>query len=173
MDARKRTPSTRMRQRVAAVSALAVSFGAVVVVGAGAVGGESGGAVEAAVRPVGAADVRLAGRLDALRPGASPRPAQEAAREALAAGRQGLAVLGTPKDRRSRQAAAALRSHQRLVDAIGSTLANPRSVLRDRLAAMAAETARAFDAIGVAAAGHAGELPAQHLADFSRRRAAG
>lgn len=166
MDAR--TP-----QRVAAVSALVASFGATVLIGAGAVGAGGSAPVETALRPVAAADVRLAGALRDLEPGASTSAARDAARAAHAAGERALNLLRGDDDRAARQSRAAVERHQALVDAVGSTLANPSSPLRDKLPELGEEAAEAFEELGDSEAKGAGRLPAREFAEFSRKRAAG
>ncbi|HYF25007.1 MAG TPA: hypothetical protein VD931_04640 [Baekduia sp.] len=143
-------------QRALAVSSLVACFVATTVVVAGAGGGPGAGEVAAARAPVAAADARLGQALRALRPGASAGAAQEAAKAAHAAGERALEVLGAATSRAERVAVTELRRHQELVDAVGSTLANPASPLRDRLRERAA----------------GGELPVEQLLRFSRARLA-
>lgn len=163
----------RTTHRIGAISALGAAYSAVVLIGAGVVGAGGRAPVDAALRPLGAADVRLAGEIRALRPAAPTKPAVEAARAADAAGDRALRLLAGSDDSAGEQAREAVERHQELIDAVGSTLANPSSPLRDKLIGRADATRRAFERLGLDSVGHAGRLPAGQLAAFSRRRAAG
>ena len=160
------------RQRIAAVSALATAFVATVLVGAGAVGAGGSAPVDSAVRPLAAADVTLARELRNLGPGVSTKAAVTATRDAMRAGERALRLLFREGDATAEAARTAVGRHQRLLDAVGSTLANPSSPLRDRLPALGREAARAFEELGLDGAGDAGQLPAAELVAFSRHRAA-
>ena len=160
------------RHRIAAVSALVTTFVATVLVGAGAVGAGGSAPVDSAVRPLAVADVALARELRGLAPGVSTKAAVTATRDALRAGERALRLLDREGEGTAEAARTAVRRHQALLDAVGSTLANPSSPLRDRLPALGRETARAFEGLGLDGAGDAGQLPATELAAFSRRRAA-
>lgn len=112
----------------------------------------------------------LSTRLTALRPGASPRPAQEAARQAVARA-TGLGASVSTDGSLGSAVHAVLTAERAYLDAVGSTLNNPRSSLRSAIAERAVALRRALGSL-------AGGVPSAvsgsaELLTYSRKRIAG
>jgi hypothetical protein len=148
----------RKPARVLAVVSLAVAFGTTGLVVATAFQPESATPLQNATQDAFGATEELSDALRALRPGGSrnaARPLAGAAARAVEAAQRRVEALELPTSMtplRSR-VLETLRSDAAWVDAVGSTLANPRSPRRGDLAALAKKAATGMALI-------AGDLPA-------------
>lgn len=120
--------------RIAALVALAAAAVAIALAisafdGTGEI---SGADAQAAMRQLSVANRALGERLEALAPGASPRDAQQTARSTAALARRLDDHVDGEGDLADR-VHAVLRAELDYLDAVGSTLNNPRSPLRGRI----------------------------------------
>lgn len=144
----------RWAARIVAFGALAAGAVAVVVAVASVHGGHgtSQSDVNASVARLTAANRRLSGELDALKPGASPAAAQATNRATQAMAKQMLAHFDGSDDLASRMQIL-LNAELAYLDAVGSSVANPHSVLLDKVEPRANELRSALAAMPGAQAG--------------------
>ena len=169
-------------RRVPALAALIVPLIATLVVLAEGRGGSVGAAapgLREAVRPAWNATTELGVELDKLKPGVSRGPSIRAARKAAKAieeAQEKLPKIDVPTSQGDTYAVAQvmLRTQANWVDAVGSTLANPRSERRAalaRLAASAIRRAAAAQRFGLADEGDTPIKGTGHLLSATKRRA--
>jgi hypothetical protein len=140
------TGARRWLHRVVALLALAAAAAAIVVAIESVHQSHdvTGAEAAAAMARLAGANRALSSQLAALRTGASPKPAQQAARAAAALTGSLARDLGTGGDLGA-AAHAALAAERAYLDAAGSTLNNPRSVLLGQVASRAQALRSALD----------------------------
>lgn len=147
-DPSRRPDPTRHLARALSLTALLVciaAFAGILVEGAAKAPAAAGGAAQ--VERLQASAARLAGELEALRPGRSAQRARRALHVALA---DNTAVASAIKRAEAAgmatepRLANAVDAHFEYLDALGSVLSNPRSALRGRLPERARRVQAAF-----------------------------
>ncbi len=155
--------------RLLAISALAgVTVAAIVVVAAsGKDGGLSAGAAHQAMARLTVANRAISHELTRLHHGDSVRPARRAVRKAMATTRDLAASIAGSSDLALR-VRDVLEAEEAYLDAVGSTLANPSSALRAKVASRAITLRGALRRVPAAAARDV--RGAGELVRFSRSR---